>query len=86
MGTWTLDHPDKLTFDEVRRVVVRTVEGMVSVVGSDDRPTLELSELSRIDRRSARSSERSRRPCRSSARTRRDVGRRRPSPRLPPRP
>jgi Putative adhesin len=46
MGTWTLDQPDKLTFDEVQRVLVKTVEGMVSVVGSDDRPTLELSELS----------------------------------------
>jgi hypothetical protein len=46
MGTWTLDHPDKLTFDEVQRVLVKTVEGSVSVVGSDDRPTLELSELS----------------------------------------
>jgi len=46
MGTWTLDHPDKLTFDEVHRVQVKTVEGSVSVVGSDDRPTLELSELS----------------------------------------
>jgi DUF4097 and DUF4098 domain-containing protein YvlB len=46
MTTWTLDHPDKLTFDEVRRVQVKTVEGSVSVVGSDDRPTLELSELS----------------------------------------
>jgi len=46
MGTWTLGQPDKLTFDEVQRVLVKTVEGMVSVVGSDDRPTLELSELS----------------------------------------
>jgi hypothetical protein len=46
MGTWTLDHPDKLTFDEVRQVLVKTVEGSVSVVGSDDQPTLELSELS----------------------------------------
>ena len=46
MGTWTLDHPDKLTFDEVHRVLVKTVEGSVSVVGSDDQPTLELSELS----------------------------------------
>jgi Putative adhesin len=46
MGTWTLDHPDKLTFDEVHRVLVETVEGSVSVVGSDERPTLELSELS----------------------------------------
>jgi hypothetical protein len=46
MGIWTLEQPDKLTFDEVQRVLVKTVEGMVSVVGSDDRPTLELSELS----------------------------------------
>ena len=46
MATWTLDHPDKLTFDEVRRVLVKIVEGSVSVVASDDRPTLELSELS----------------------------------------
>jgi hypothetical protein len=46
MVTWTLDHPDKLTFDEVHRVLVKTVEGAVSIVGSDDRPTLELSELS----------------------------------------
>ena len=46
MGTWTLDQPDKLTFDEVHRVLVKTVEGSVSVVGSDDQPTLELSELS----------------------------------------
>jgi hypothetical protein len=46
MSSWTLDQPDKLTFDEVQRVLVKTVEGMVSVVGSDDRPTLEVSELS----------------------------------------
>ena len=45
MGRWTLDHPDKLTFDEVDRVLVKIVEGSVSVVGGDDRPTLELSEL-----------------------------------------
>jgi hypothetical protein len=42
MSTWTLEQPDKLTFDEVQQVLVKTVEGMVSVVGSDDRPTLEL--------------------------------------------
>jgi hypothetical protein len=46
MATWPLDHPDKLTFDEVHQVLVKTVEGAVSIVGSDDRPTLELSELS----------------------------------------
>ena len=46
MATWTLDHPDKLSFDEVHRLLVEIVEGAVSVVGSDDRPTLEVSELS----------------------------------------
>jgi hypothetical protein len=46
MATWTLDHPDKLSFDEVQRVLVKLVEGAVSVVGSDDQPTLEVSELS----------------------------------------
>jgi Putative adhesin len=46
MGTWKLDHPDKLTFGEVQRVLVKLVEGSVSVVGSDDQPTLELSEVS----------------------------------------
>jgi Putative adhesin len=45
MGSWMLDHPDKLTFDQVHRVLVEIVEGSVSVVGSDDQPTLELSEL-----------------------------------------
>jgi DUF4097 and DUF4098 domain-containing protein YvlB len=45
MATWKLDEPDKTTFDQVRRLVVRTVDGGVSVVGSDDRPTLEVSEL-----------------------------------------
>jgi Putative adhesin len=46
MATWTLDEPDKLTFDGLDRVLVKLVEGAVSVVGSDDQPTLELSELS----------------------------------------
>jgi len=45
MATWTLDHPDKLGFDEVQRVLVEIVEGAVGVVGSDDQPTLEVSEL-----------------------------------------
>jgi hypothetical protein len=46
MTTWTLEQPDKLGFDELHRVLVKLVEGAVSVVGSDDQPTLELSELS----------------------------------------
>jgi|Tabmets5t2r1_1033131.scaffolds.fasta_scaffold16572_2 Putative adhesin len=45
MTTWLLEEPDKLAFDEVQRVLVRIVEGAVGVVGSDDRPTLEVSEL-----------------------------------------
>ena len=45
MASWTLDEPDKITFDQVHRVLVRIVEGTVSVVGSDDRPTLEVAEL-----------------------------------------
>jgi hypothetical protein len=46
MTTWELDGPDKLAFDQVDRVVVRVVAGAVDVVGTDDQPTLEVSELS----------------------------------------
>ena len=45
MATWTIDEPEKLTFDTVRRLRVRTVAGSVGLVGTDDRPTLEVSEL-----------------------------------------
>jgi hypothetical protein len=45
MATWMLDEPDKIAFDQVQRVLVKIVEGAVSVVGSDDQPTLEVSEL-----------------------------------------
>jgi hypothetical protein len=45
MATWTIDQPRKLTFDQVRKVRVRTVRGSVSVVGGDERPTLEVSAL-----------------------------------------
>jgi len=45
MATWTIDEPRKLTFDTVRRLRVRTVAGGIAVVGTDDRPTLEVSEL-----------------------------------------
>jgi Putative adhesin len=45
MATWTVDEPEKLTFDNVRRLRVRAVAGSVGVVGTDDRPTLEVSEL-----------------------------------------
>jgi hypothetical protein len=45
MTGWMLGEPDKLTFDPLDRVVVKLVAGAVSVVGGDDRPTLEVSEL-----------------------------------------
>ena len=45
MVTWTLDEPDKLAFDGVDRVLVQIVEGAVDVVGTDDQPSLEVSEL-----------------------------------------
>ena len=45
MAGWMLGEPDKLTFDSLDRVVVKLVAGAVSVVGGDDRPTLEVSEL-----------------------------------------
>jgi DUF4097 and DUF4098 domain-containing protein YvlB len=45
MATWMLEEPHKLTFDTVRRLRVRTLTGGISVVGGDDRPTLEVSDL-----------------------------------------
>jgi hypothetical protein len=45
MATWKIEDPQKLTFDTVTRLRVRAVAGSVGVVGSDDRPTLEVSEL-----------------------------------------
>jgi uncharacterized protein YaiE (UPF0345 family) len=45
MATWTVEEPQKLTFGTVRRLRVRTVAGGIDVVGTDDRPTLEVSEL-----------------------------------------
>jgi Putative adhesin len=47
MATWTIDEPSKLELDQgpVHRVLVKLVEGVVSVVGSDGPPALEVSEL-----------------------------------------
>jgi hypothetical protein len=45
MASWTLDEPGKRELDPVDRVLVRLIEGAVSVVGSDGPPTLEVSEL-----------------------------------------
>jgi Putative adhesin len=45
MATWMIDEPRKLTFDTVRRLRVKAVAGSIAVVGTDERPTLEVSEL-----------------------------------------
>ena len=47
MATWTIDEPGKLELDQgpVQRVLVKLVEGAVSVVGSDGPTALEVSEL-----------------------------------------
>jgi hypothetical protein len=45
MASWTIDEPGKHELDPVDRVLVRLIEGAVSVVGGDGRPTLEVSEL-----------------------------------------
>jgi hypothetical protein len=45
MASWMVDEPDTISFDQVRRVRVRVVEGAVAVVGGDGPPTLEVSEL-----------------------------------------
>jgi hypothetical protein len=54
MASWTLDEPGKRELDPVDRVLVRLIEGAVSVVGSDGPPTLEVSELEGAPLRSAR--------------------------------
>jgi hypothetical protein len=45
MASWMIDEPGKRELDPVDRVLVRLIEGAVSVVGSDGPPTLEVSEL-----------------------------------------
>lgn len=47
MATWTIDEPGKVELDQgpVRRVLVKLVEGAVSVVGGDGPPALEVSQL-----------------------------------------
>ena len=37
MASWTIDEPGKRELDPVDRVLVRLIEGAVSVVGSDGR-------------------------------------------------
>jgi hypothetical protein len=45
MATWTVEEPGTLEFDRVTRLRVRTMRGRLDVVGSDDRPRLEVSEI-----------------------------------------
>jgi len=45
MATWTIEEPQQLTFDEVRRLRVRTVRGSLSVVGTDDQARLEVTDI-----------------------------------------
>jgi len=45
MTTWLIEEPRKLDFDEVRRLKVRAIRGSLSVVGTDDRPRLEVADI-----------------------------------------
>src|SRR5919197_4935090 len=46
MATWSIEEPTTLEFDRVTRLRVRAVRGRLSVVGSGERPRLEVSEVS----------------------------------------
>jgi hypothetical protein len=46
MTHWTVDAPTALDFDDVTELNVRLIGGTVAVLGSDDRPSLAVSELS----------------------------------------
>jgi Putative adhesin len=45
MTTWTIQGPQRLQFERVHRLRVRTVRGNLSVVGTGDEPRLEVSEV-----------------------------------------
>lgn len=46
MGTWTIDRPRQLSFDDdVRQLRLRTIRGTVSVVGTDGPARLEVTEI-----------------------------------------
>jgi hypothetical protein len=45
MATWTIEGPQRLVFDQVQRLRVRTIRGNVSVVGIDDQPRLEVTDI-----------------------------------------
>ncbi len=46
MTRWTVDAPATLEFDDVTALHVRLIAGTVAVLGSDDRPSLVVSDLS----------------------------------------
>jgi Putative adhesin len=45
MTTWQIEEPTTLDFERVTRLRVRTIRGRLSVVGTDERPRLEVSEV-----------------------------------------
>lgn len=49
MESWTIKEPTTLTFDMVKKVRIKTISGTVDVVGTDTRPTLEVTSLSGRD-------------------------------------
>ena len=45
MPQWTIDAPDRLSFDHVENLDVRIVAGRLDVLASDGPPTLEIAEI-----------------------------------------
>ncbi|MBG0832169.1 DUF4097 family beta strand repeat protein [Planomonospora sp. ID67723] len=45
MRQWTIDKPEQLTFDGVRRLNVRVVAGKLAVLASEGPPSLEVAEV-----------------------------------------
>ena len=49
MESWTIKEPTTLTFDVVKNLRIKTISGAVDVVGTDARPTLEVTSISGKD-------------------------------------
>src|SRR5262245_59587533 len=47
--SWTIKEPTTLTFDVVKNLRIKTISGAVDVVGTDARPTLEVTSISGKD-------------------------------------
>src|SRR6478609_2521665 len=45
MRQWTIEKPEQLTFDTVRKLNVRIVAGRLAVLASDGPPTLEVADI-----------------------------------------